>query len=130
MGVTREAGASIAGPERGRAWLVVVLVAAAGVVGTGLVALRGHAVGTDKITAEPSAARTAADPVVPSANPSAPSVVLAPESSASPLSSAVDPPAPAPTKPVAKVPVAATTAATATTPPAPLPTQLGDLKLH
>jgi eukaryotic-like serine/threonine-protein kinase len=130
MGVTREAGASIAGPERGRAWLVVVLVAAAGVVGTGLVALRGHAVGTDKITAEPSAARTAADPVVPSANPSAPTVALAPESSASPLSSAVAPPAPAPTKPVAKVPGAATTAATATTPPAPLPTQLGDLKLH
>ncbi len=135
VGVSREAGATHAAPTRVRAGVVIVIVAMA--VGTGILALRARATGVDKITAEPSA--LPASDSVPAASasgaPSAQTVVLAPETSASPAACATAATG-LPPKPVARVPTAATamttaTAAASTTPPqAPLPTQLGDLKLH
>jgi serine/threonine-protein kinase len=131
FGVAREADpSSIAGGGRVRAGIVMVLVATAIAVGTGVVALRGHRRGNGTITGEPSATQPPFDPMVPSATPPAETIVLSPETSAAPPSSAtVAPPPTVLPKSVAKTPVVATTTATATA-PAPLPTQLGDLKLH
>jgi hypothetical protein len=119
--------------------VVIVLVAAAMAVGTGILALRGRASGGDKITAEPSAVLPASDPVPAPpalATATAPTVVLAPEASATLAAPATAASTGLPPKPVAKAPTAGTgatiapTAPSATAPQAPLPTQLGDLKLH
>src|SRR5450432_1905510 len=67
VGVSREAGASQAGPSRGRAartGIVIVLVAAVVAAGTGIFALRGRRSTADKITADPSPALPAVDSVV------------------------------------------------------------------
>jgi serine/threonine protein kinase len=139
VGVSREAGATHAAPRRVRAGVVIVLVAAAMAVGTGILALRGRASGGDKITAEPSAVLPASDPVPAPpalATATAPTVVLAPEASATLAAPATAASTGLPPKPVAKAPTAGTgatiapTAPSATAPQAPLPTQLGDLKLH
>jgi len=142
VGVSREAGASLAG-SRSRAGIVVTaLVAAAAAVSTGALFLRGRAPAASAITADPgvmapvataipgAASTASAAASTASAAASIGTVELAPEASARPLASA--PAAPLP-RPVVRVPVAAsatTTASAPATPQAPLPTQLGDLKLH
>ncbi len=133
VGVSREAGTSVAG-SRSRVGLVVVaLVAAAAAVSTGALFLRGRApaaitadpgVTAPVATAIPTAASTA------SAATSIGAVELAPEASARPLAAASAAPV---LKPVVRTPIAASAAPTASAPAAPqapLPTQLGDLKLH
>jgi serine/threonine protein kinase len=136
VGISREAGASLAGSTRPRAvWtaVVVVLVAAAVAAGVGIFALRARAP-ADKMTADPSTSRAGADSVIvapPSTTTAAsiPTAVLAPEASAAPGASANGPTRPAPAaKPAPRAGVAGATSAPTMQPP--FPTQLGDLKLH